>query len=133
MDILSTNNYIKIQRHIKSLIKIEANGPDQKEISPINIDQNTGWVTFARFSIVFSGSRSSTAFFSEISSFLVLFSLAVILFLLSDTKLEDRFENLIEREESSSKILNNYNKNDVRIQTRVRSPTLKLTDLHVTR
>ena len=47
-----------------------------------------------------------------VTSFLVLFSLAVILFLLSDTKLEDRFEKLVEKKESSSKILNNDSKND---------------------
>ena len=47
-----------------------------------------------------------------VTSFIVLFSLAVILFLLSDTKLEDRFENLLEKKESSSKILNKDSKNN---------------------
>ena len=47
-----------------------------------------------------------------VTSFIVLFSLAVILFFLSDTKLEGRFENLVKKKESDSRILNNDQKND---------------------
>ena len=45
-------------------------------------------------------------------SFLVLFSLTVILFLLSDTKLEDRLEKLVEEKESSSNFIHDDGKND---------------------
>jgi len=47
-----------------------------------------------------------------VTSFLVLFILTIILFLLSDTKLEDRFVKLVEKKESSPKIFDKDSKNN---------------------
>ena len=47
-----------------------------------------------------------------VTSFLVLFSLSVILFLLSDNKLEERFEDLVEKKKSRSKNIVKKSKDD---------------------
>ena len=104
--------YLKKKNWKASLITIIATGIICWAILGYSISRS-GMVLFISFQItwfVFVVKKNLN--YKLITSFLVLFSLAIILFLLSDTDLEDRFESLLKGKESSSKLINNDEKSD---------------------
>ncbi|MDC0201396.1 O-antigen ligase family protein, partial [Verrucomicrobia bacterium] len=72
-----------------------------------------GLILFISFQIIwFVAVVKKSLNYKFVTSFLVLFSLAVVLFLFSDTHLEDRLEQLITEKEAGSKLTNSDEKSD---------------------
>lgn len=72
-----------------------------------------GLILFILFQLVwfvFVGKKHLN--YKLVTSFIVLFSLSVVLFFLSDTHLEDRMERLIEKKEAGSKLIDSGSKSD---------------------
>ncbi|MDA7681634.1 O-antigen ligase family protein [Verrucomicrobiales bacterium] len=72
-----------------------------------------GLIMFISFQVIwflFVGKKNLN--YKLVTSFLVLFSLAIVLFFLSDTQLENRLNNLIGEKEGSSKLISTDDKSD---------------------
>jgi len=104
--------YLKKKNWIAFIIMLLATGIICWAILGYSISR-AGLILFISFQVIwFVFVVKKHLNYKLVTSFLVLLSLAVILFLLSDTKLENRFEKLVKNNEFSSKTLNNESKND---------------------